>query len=118
MCGALLVSCGGGGDGGGSGCELVSDGPSKLTIRNNLSTGVQAYLPQFAFGAEMYSGECVVVGLDARGTTSAIRVELTRCNNSFSDSSCTGKLVPPTRAVTVNLPQGGGATLEVNAALF
>jgi hypothetical protein len=117
-CGALLASCGGGGDGGSSGgCELVTDGPSKLTIRNNLPTGVEAYLPQFAFAADMYSGECVVIGLDP-GTTTFIRVELTQCNNSFSNSDCTGRLVPPTRAVTVNLPEGGAATLEVNASLF
>ena len=117
-CVALLASCGGGGDSGSGGCELVSDGPSKLTIRNSLSTGVQAFLPQFAFGADMFSGECIVIGLDARGTTSAIRVELTRCNNSFNDSSCDGRLVAPTRAVTVNLPQGGEATLEVTPNLF
>lgn len=117
-CSALLASCGGGGDSGGGGCELVSEGPSKLTIRNSLSGGVQAYLPQFAFGADMFSGECIVIGLDARGTTSSIRVELTRCNNSFSNTSCDGRLVAPTRSVTVNLPQGGAATLEVTPSLF
>ena len=118
-CAALLASCGGGGDGGSAGgCEVISDGPSKLTVRNNLSTGVRAYLPQFAFGADMLAGECDVIGLDALGTTTSIRVELTRCNNTSSNSDCDGRLVSPTRAVTVFLPQGGTAALDVNADLF
>lgn len=123
LVGASLVfaSCGGGGGDGGSAtgaCEEVSAGPSKLTVNNTLGTGVRAYLPQFAFGSDMFTGECNVVGLDARGTTSSIRVELTRCNNSFADSDCTGKLVAPTHVEVVNLPQGGAATLVVTAAMF
>ena len=113
----LASSCGGGGDGDG-GCERISEGPSTLTVRNELSTGVRAFLPQFAFGADMAAGECNVIGLDARGTTTSITVQLTRCNNTVSNTSCTGRLVTPTRSVSVSLPQGGSATLNVTSALF
>lgn len=117
--GAVVASsCGGGGDGDSGGCERISEGPSTLTVRNELSTGVRAFLPQFAFGADMFAGECNVIGLDARGTTTAIEVRLTRCNNSAADSSCTGRLVAPTRNVTVSLPQGGSATLAVTPSMF
>lgn len=118
---ALAASCGGGGGddgGGGGGCERISEGPSNLTVQNNLPGGVRAFLPQFAFGADMFAGECNVIGLNARGTTSSIEVRLTRCNNTTDNSSCDGRLTGATRTVFVNLPQGGAATLTVTPAMF
>lgn len=117
-----LSSCGGGGDsspGGASGaCERVSAGSRSLTIRNELASGVEAFLPQFAFGADMAAGECNTIGLEYTAAAVAVRVELTQCTNTPGDTNCTGKLFGPTRISTVNLPRGESRTLTVNADTF
>lgn len=47
LAGVLVAACGGGGGSpsGAGGCERVSGGTSSLTLRNQLTSGVQAYLP-------------------------------------------------------------------------
>ncbi len=117
-----LVSCGGGGSddsGGSSGaCERISAGSSELVIRNELATGVRAFLPQFAFGADMLAGECNIVGMNIPASLPSVQVELTRCNNTQANSDCDGRLVAPTRTQSVSVPQGGRATLTITASMF
>lgn len=111
---ALLSACGGGDDGG---CETVSSGPTKLTIRNDHATGIEAFMPQLSFGADMVAGECNVVGFDARGAIN-LRLEVTQCTNSSSDSSCDGRKFGPTRVLTVAMAQGEEKSVTINAATF
>lgn len=110
----LLASCGGGDDGG---CEQVSAGPTNLTIRNALPTGLRAYLPQLAFGADMAAGECNVVGFDGRGAIS-LRVEVQQCRNRADDTDCTGRLLGAVRVLTVPMAQGESKSVTVDAATF
>lgn len=114
MAAALLAACGGD-DGGG--CETVSSGPTKLTIRNDHATGIEAFMPQLSFGADMVAGECNIVGFDARGAIS-LRVEVTQCSNTSSDSNCDGRKFGPTRVLTVAMAQGEEKSITVNAATF
>ena len=119
-----LVSCGGGSSGGsgssGGGCEQVSAGNTSVSVRNNLSSGVEAYFPQLAFGPDMASGECNIVGFDMPGSTASIdlRVELTQCSNSSSNTDCTGKKFGATKVQTVHLAKGDAGSITVNASLF
>lgn len=111
---ALLTACGGGDDGG---CETVSSGPTKLTIRNDHSTGIEAFMPQLSFGADMVAGECNIVGFDARGAIN-LRLEVTQCANTSSDSNCDGRKFGPTRVLTVAMAQGEEKSVTINAATF
>lgn len=118
-----LVSCGGGGSsdsGSGGGCEQVSAGNTSVSVQNKLSSGVEAYFPQLAFGPDMASGECNIVGFDMPGSTTSIdlRVELTQCSNSSGNTDCTGKKFGPTKVQTVHLAKGDSGTIAVNASLF
>lgn len=111
---ALLAACGGD-DGGG--CETVSSGPTQLTIRNDHATGIQAFMPQLSFGADMVAGECNIVGFDARGAI-GLRLEVTQCSNTASDSNCDGRKFGPTRVLTVAMAQGEQKSVTINAATF
>lgn len=116
-----LASCGGGGSSSSStsgACERVSAGTSSLTVKNELATGLEAFFPQFAFGADMAAGECNIVGLEYSAASVFVRVELRQCTNTPGDTNCTGKLFGPTRISTINLPRGGSSTLTVNADTF
>jgi len=112
----MLSSCGGGG-GGGGGCEQVSSGPANLSIRNNLSVGLRAFMPQLSFGADMAAGECNIVGFDARGSVS-LRVEAQQCQNTGSNTDCTGRLFGPTRILTVGIANGESKSLTIDASTF
>jgi hypothetical protein len=114
----LVTSCGGGSSPGGGGCERVSAGSSSVTIKNDLATGLEAGFPQFAFGADLASGECNIVGLEYSAASVDVRVELTQCNNSAADTNCTGRTFGPTRVQTIGLPRGGSRTVTVTAATF
>lgn len=110
---AVLAACGkDDGD-----CETVSAGPTQLTVRNNLGTGVRAYMPALAFGADMASGECVVVGYEARGTN-GLRVEAQQCRNSSADSNCDGRLFGPTRVLNAPITANGAYTLTIDGSTF
>ncbi|MBK9360585.1 MAG: hypothetical protein IPM99_05295 [Rubrivivax sp.] len=98
-------------------CEQVTAGASNLTVRNQLPSGLEVFLPQFAFGADMLSGECNIIGLEFPGSLS-IRVELTQCANSGDDSDCTGRKFGPTRVRTISLTRGGSATLVIEPSNF
>ena len=114
-----LVSCGGGGSSSAGGCEQVSAGGTSLAVHNNLSSGLEAYFPQLAFGADMASGECNVVGFEPGNVTSiALRVELTQCANSSSNTDCAGKKFGATKVQTVQITKGEAGTLTVNPSLF
>jgi hypothetical protein len=117
-----LASCGGGGDsssGGTSGaCERVSAGTSSLTVKNELASGLEAFLPQFAFGTDMAAGECNIVGLEYATASVAVRVELRQCTNTPGNTDCAGKLFGPTRISTILLARGESRTLTVNSDTF
>ena len=116
-----LASCGGGGSSSSSAvgaCERVSSGASSLTVKNELASGVEAFLPQFAFGTDMAAGECNIVGLEYSTASLFVRVELRQCNNTSGDTNCAGKLFGPTRISTILLPRGGSSTLTVNSDTF
>ena len=117
---ALLLqfaSCGGGDSSSGD-CERVSAGASSLTVKNELASGLEAFFPQFAFGADMAAGECNIVGLEYPAASVFVRVELRQCTNTPDDTNCAGKLFGPTRISTIPLPRGGSSTLTVNADTF
>ena len=69
--------------GGGSSCELVTQGESFLKVTNNLSTGLEVFFEQFAFGALMRPGVCEIFGMPS----GSVKVELTQCTFA-SDSEC------------------------------
>jgi hypothetical protein len=98
-------------------CEQVSLGSSALTVKNQLPSGLEVFLPQFAFGADMLSGECNIVGLEFSGSVD-VRVELTQCANSPANSDCTGTKYGPTRVRSISLTRGGSATLVVDPSTF
>jgi hypothetical protein len=63
-----LAACSGGSNGGGSGgCDLIANanGPAYFQVENNLSSGLQWYLPAYAFGADMKPGECTKMGVSS-----------------------------------------------------
>jgi hypothetical protein len=111
-----LASCGGSDSPGG--CEQVSGGSSNVTVKNELPGGLQAYFPQFAFGADMASGECNIVGLEYSAASVDVRVELKQCTNSASDTNCSGRTFGVTKVQTIALPRGESRTIVVNAATF
>ena len=116
-----LASCGGGDSSSSitSGvCERVSAGTSSLTVKNELASGLEAFLPQFAFGTDMAAGECNIVGLEYSAASVAVRVELRQCMNTPGDTNCAGKLFGPTRISTINLPRGESRTVTVNSDTF
>lgn len=112
-----LASCGGS-DSSAGGCEQVSRGASSVTVKNDLASGLEAYFPQFAFGADMASGECDIVGLEYSAASVDVRVELRQCTNSASDTNCSGKTFGAARVQTITLPRGESRTIVVNAATF
>ena len=127
----LLCACGGGGGGSGSeagggsisstgtaACERVSQGSSTLVVTNRLAGGVEVVLPQFAFGANMFSGECVMMGLEFPQAALTVRVEMQQCANTFEDSDCRGRLFGPTRTTSVVITRGATVSLDVTAAAF
>lgn len=119
----LAAACGGGGgggddDGGNAACERVSAGPTSITVRNSLSTGLQAVFEELSFGADMLAGECNIVGFDTGGRSLAVHITLRQCTNTAANSDCTGGLFGPVRTRTVNLAPGDASTLTVDAATF
>ena len=113
-----LASCGGSGDAAAGGCEQVSQGASSVTVKNELPTGLEARFPQFAFGTDMASGGCDIVGLGYSAASVDVRVELQQCTNSTADTNCTGKTFGATKVQTITLPRGESRTIVVNAATF
>lgn len=114
-----LASCGGGGGSPSpSACEQVSAGASTLTVRNNLSTGLEAHLPQFGFGAHMAAGECNSIGLEYSASSVDVRLELTQCTNSVANTDCTNKKFGTTKIQTIPLPRGESRTVTIDASTF
>jgi hypothetical protein len=119
----LAAACGGGGggddgNGGNAMCERVSAGPTSITIRNSLSTGLQAVFEELSFGADMLAGECNIVGFDTAGRSLAVHITLRQCNNTSANSDCTGGLFGPARTRTVNVSPGSSSNVTVDAATF
>jgi hypothetical protein len=98
-------------------CERVSSGSSTLIVRNQLPSGLEVFLPQFAFGADMFSGECNSIGLEFSQASLTVDVELTQCTNSFADSTCTATF-GQTKRRSIVLNRGGSQTIVVDPSAF
>ena len=108
----LLIGCGGSSDGGG-GCETIAnaDGPAFFTVENNLDTGLEWFLPAFAFAADMRPGECTIMGVTSRQFT----VDLQQCN--IGSNGCTS-FFGPSKSVVFSVVDGETFTLTVGSDFF
>ena len=76
-------------------CEVVTSGPSTLTIINDLNVGVSTYFQNAAFGSDIRPNKCEIYGY------SGIRVvEFTQCN--FSGDTCYENRFGITVAVSIS----------------
>jgi hypothetical protein len=103
---------------GSSNCERVSAGSTSVIVSNQLGTGLEAFFPELAFGANLAAGECNIVGFDFAGTEVTIHIELTQCSNTPGDTSCEGRTVGSTQTKTLHLSRGDSQTVVVTPATF
>jgi len=96
-----------------SSCDTVANagGPAFFKVRNNLNSGLEWFLPAYAFGADMKPDECTIMGVAA----SQFTVELTQCN--IGGGACTGTFGPTIMRV-FNVSAGDTFTLKVNSNTF
>ena len=111
-----LAGCSKGGSSSGSGdasCDTVAnaDGPGYLKVINNLSTGLEWYLQEYAFGADMKPSECTIFGV-AAGTHT---VKLTQCN--IADAACTSTF-GSTISKNFSVADGETYTITVSSNFF
>lgn len=101
-----------------TGCERISHGSSTLAVKNRLPSGVEVKLPQFAFGADMMSGACELIGLEFSQESIDVEVELQQCTNSATDSGCHGRFFGPRRTRTIPIIRGSTVNFEVTSSAF
>ena len=111
----FVAACGSGGssDDGAPRCDIVAnaDGPGYLEVINNLSTGLEWYMQDYAFSADMKPGECTIFGV-ATGTRT---VELTQCD--IADAACT-LTFGPTKSLDFSVADGETYTISVDKSFF
>lgn len=84
-------------------CEVVTSGPSTITIINDLNVGVTTFFQNAAFGSDIRPNKCEIYGY------SGIRaVEFTRCN--FSGDTC----YENTFGLTVTVSISDGMTIRTS----
>lgn len=95
-------------------CDIVAnpDGPAFFKVQNNLSSGLEWYLPDYAFAADMKPGECTIMGVLANQTFTA---ELQQC--TIGDEACI-TYFGPTEFIPFTLGNGETFTLSVDSTLF
>ena len=112
---ALLSACSSGGGGGGGGsCDTVANANASafFQVQNKLGGGLEWYLPDYAFGADMRPGECTVMGV----TPSQYTLQLMQCNLT-GDSGCTS-YNGSTKYITFSVAQDETFKLTVDASTF
>lgn len=94
-------------------CDIVANaaGPAYFEVKNNLSSGLAWYLPDYAFGADMKPGECTKMGVPA----SQITMELQHCN--ISNAACTSYF-GVTKTIVFSVLGGQTYTLSVTSNTF
>lgn len=108
-----LSACGGSSSGGSGSCDIIANaaGPAFFRVENNLNSGLEWFLPAFAFAADMKPGECTIMGVPSRQYT----VELQQCN--ISDAGCTSNF-GPSKVEVFSVLDGETFTLIVDSSTF
>ena len=113
--GAFLLSSCGSDDitGGGGGCDLVGNAQEEsfFQVTNNLSSGLQWIIRDYAFGGDMKPGECNQFGV----TNGTYTVRLTQCN--IGDAACTSTF-GATVSQMFTVASGETYSITVTSALF
>lgn len=113
---AFMSACGDsdGDDGNGAAqCDVVANPgwSNNLKVINHLATGLEWYLEEYAFAADLKPAECTIFGLNEGSHT----VELTQCN--IGDEGCTSTF-GPTKAVDFSVIGGQTYTIDVKSGFF
>ena len=120
---AMLVGCGGGGggDGGddnaGAVCEQVSQGNSTVKVINSSNSMINVYFGELAFGADIDSGLCNLVGIEIPSNyTLDMQVEINQCTPD-PKGGC-GAYYGTTKYVPLTLNQGEEKTITIGSDFF
>ena len=113
---AVMTACGGGDGDDGNGvprCDVVANPgwSNNLKVINHLDTGLEWYMEEYAFAADMKPGECTIFGVH-EGSHS---VELTQCN--IGDEACTSNF-GPTKTIDFAVNGGETYTIDVTSGFF
>jgi hypothetical protein len=108
-----LNACGSSSSSSSSNCDTVANpnGPAYFKVENRLNSGLEWFLPAYAFGADMKPDECTIMGVAA----SQLTVEVTQCN--IGGGACTSTF-GPTKMIVFNVSSGDTFTLKVTDNTF